>query len=91
MTIAFPVWVLVVSGLLLARSGLFEELRDHRDLRARAWQPRRHALHRWLVATEQLAPGRRPIIRRTPGSGPLPIGGALMAAEMNVCATLPKQ
>ncbi|HYB39176.1 MAG TPA: hypothetical protein VEF72_27940 [Mycobacterium sp.] len=27
-TMAFPVWVLVVSGLLLARSGLFEELRD---------------------------------------------------------------
>jgi hypothetical protein len=23
----FPVWVLVVSGLLLARTGLFEELR----------------------------------------------------------------
>ena len=29
-TMAFPVWVLVVSGLLLARSGLFEELRDRR-------------------------------------------------------------
>jgi hypothetical protein len=26
-TTAFPVWVLVVSGLLLARAGLFEELR----------------------------------------------------------------
>lgn len=26
-TLAFPVWVLVVSGLLLARAGLFEELR----------------------------------------------------------------
>ena len=28
---AFPAWVLVVSGLILARSGLFEELRasDH--------------------------------------------------------------
>jgi hypothetical protein len=26
-TMAFPVWVLVVSGLLLARAGLFEELR----------------------------------------------------------------
>ena len=31
-TMAFPVWVMVVSGLLLARAGLFEELRagDHR-------------------------------------------------------------
>jgi hypothetical protein len=27
-TMAFPVWVLVVSGLLLFRAGLFEELRD---------------------------------------------------------------
>ena len=26
-TMAFPVWVLMVSGLLLARAGLFEELR----------------------------------------------------------------
>jgi hypothetical protein len=26
-TMAFPVWVLVVSGLLLARAGLFEQLR----------------------------------------------------------------
>jgi hypothetical protein len=25
---AFPAWVLVVSGLILARSGLFEELRN---------------------------------------------------------------
>jgi hypothetical protein len=30
-TMAFPVWVLVVSGLLLVRSGLFEELRDRGD------------------------------------------------------------
>ena len=28
-TLAFPAWVLIVSGLILARSGLFEELRDH--------------------------------------------------------------
>jgi hypothetical protein len=28
---AFPAWVLVVSGLILARSGLFEELRDRLD------------------------------------------------------------
>jgi hypothetical protein len=28
-TIAFPVWVLVVSGLILARSGLTEELGSH--------------------------------------------------------------
>jgi hypothetical protein len=27
-TMAFPVWVLVVSGLLLIRAGLFEELRE---------------------------------------------------------------
>ena len=27
-TMAFPAWVLVVSSLILARSGLFEELRD---------------------------------------------------------------
>jgi hypothetical protein len=26
-TLAFPVWVLIVSGLILARSGLFEQLR----------------------------------------------------------------
>jgi hypothetical protein len=26
-TMAFPVWVLVVSGLLLARAGVFEQLR----------------------------------------------------------------
>jgi hypothetical protein len=26
-TMAFPVWVLMVSGMLLARAGLFEELR----------------------------------------------------------------
>ena len=30
-TMAFPAWVLVVSGLILARAGLFEELRDRRD------------------------------------------------------------
>jgi hypothetical protein len=30
-TMAFPVWVLIVSVLLLARSGLFEELRDRAD------------------------------------------------------------
>ena len=30
-TMAFPVWVLVVSGLLLARAGLFEELRAGDD------------------------------------------------------------
>jgi hypothetical protein len=30
-TMAFPVWVLIVSGLLLARAGLFEELRDRHD------------------------------------------------------------
>ena len=30
-TMAFPVWVLVVSGLLLARAGLFEELRAGGD------------------------------------------------------------
>jgi hypothetical protein len=30
-TMAFPVWVLVVSGLLLARAGLFEELRTGRE------------------------------------------------------------
>lgn len=30
-TMAFPVWVLVVSGLLLARAGLFEELRSDQD------------------------------------------------------------
>lgn len=32
-TLVFPVWVLVVSGLLLVRAGLFEELRigDHVD------------------------------------------------------------
>jgi hypothetical protein len=28
-TLAFPAWVLVVSGLILSRSPLFEELRDH--------------------------------------------------------------
>jgi len=27
-TMLFPVWVLVVSGLILARARLFEELRD---------------------------------------------------------------
>ena len=27
-TMAFPLWVLVVSGLILARAGLFEQLRD---------------------------------------------------------------
>jgi hypothetical protein len=26
--LAFPAWVLVVSGLILARSGPFEEVRD---------------------------------------------------------------
>lgn len=31
-TMAFPVWVLVVSALLLARAGLFEELRSGGDL-----------------------------------------------------------
>jgi hypothetical protein len=30
-TMAFPVWVLMVSGLLLARAGLFEELRTSGD------------------------------------------------------------
>src|SRR5947209_16015952 len=30
-TIAFPVWVLMVSGLLLVRAGLFEELRRGTD------------------------------------------------------------
>ena len=30
-TMAFPVWVLVVSGLLLARAGLFEQLRASDD------------------------------------------------------------
>ena len=30
-TMAFPVWVLVVSGLLLARAGLFEQLRAAND------------------------------------------------------------
>ena len=30
-TMAFPVWVLVVSGLLLARAGLFEQLRAGHD------------------------------------------------------------
>jgi hypothetical protein len=30
-TMAFPVWVLMVSGLLLARAGLFEELRTGGD------------------------------------------------------------
>jgi hypothetical protein len=30
-TLAFPAWVLIVSGLILARSGLFEELRDRHD------------------------------------------------------------
>ena len=30
-TMAFPVWVLVVSGLLLARAGLFEQLRAGDD------------------------------------------------------------
>lgn len=30
-TMTFPAWVLVVSGLILARSGLFEELRGHHD------------------------------------------------------------
>ena len=30
-TMAFPVWVLMVSGLLLARAGLFEELRTGED------------------------------------------------------------
>lgn len=30
-TMAFPVWVLMVSGLLLARAGLFEELRTRGD------------------------------------------------------------
>ncbi len=29
-SMAFPIWVLIVSGLILARSGLFEELRAHR-------------------------------------------------------------
>ena len=28
LAMAFPAWVLVVSGLILARSGLFEESRD---------------------------------------------------------------
>jgi hypothetical protein len=28
--LAFPIWVLIVSGLILARSGLFEEVRLHR-------------------------------------------------------------
>ncbi len=31
-TMAFPVWVLVVSGLLLARAGLFEQLRAGKRL-----------------------------------------------------------
>ena len=30
-TLTFPAWVLVVSGLLLARAGLFEQLRDRLD------------------------------------------------------------
>jgi hypothetical protein len=30
-TMVFPVWVLMVSGLLLARAGLFEELRTGGD------------------------------------------------------------
>jgi hypothetical protein len=30
-TMAFPVWVLMISGLLLARAGLFEELRTGGD------------------------------------------------------------
>jgi hypothetical protein len=30
-TMAFPVWVLMVSGLLLVRAGLFEELRRGKD------------------------------------------------------------
>jgi hypothetical protein len=30
-TMAFPVWVLVVSGLLLARAGLFEQPRADKD------------------------------------------------------------
>jgi hypothetical protein len=30
-TMAFPVWVLIVSGLLLARAGLFEQLRDRHN------------------------------------------------------------
>jgi hypothetical protein len=30
-TMAFPVWVLMVSGLLLARAGLFEQLRTGGD------------------------------------------------------------
>ncbi|MFQ6398325.1 hypothetical protein ACLMAJ_33405 [Nocardia sp. KC 131] len=29
--LVFPAWVLVVSGLILARSGLIEQLRTHRD------------------------------------------------------------
>jgi hypothetical protein len=29
--LVFPAWVLVVSGLILARSGLVEQLRTHRD------------------------------------------------------------
>ena len=31
-TMAFPVWVLVVSGLLLARAGLFEQLKAGKRL-----------------------------------------------------------
>jgi len=30
-TVMFPGWVLVVSGMLLARAGLFEKLRDSSD------------------------------------------------------------
>jgi len=36
-TMAFPVWVLMVSGLLLARAGLFEQLRTGGD------EPAEHA------------------------------------------------
>jgi hypothetical protein len=38
-TMAFPVWVLVVSGLILARSGLIEELRHDAVHGARAANP----------------------------------------------------
>jgi hypothetical protein len=30
-TMAFPVWVLVVSGMFLVRAGMFEELRSRLD------------------------------------------------------------
>lgn len=30
-TMAFPVWVLLISGMLLVRAGLFEKLRDSND------------------------------------------------------------